>query len=70
MIKFRTESGSLYTLYPDRWESTSVSTRTSGGEMSGHSPVVVGEPVSIFGPGLAFGTRLIQTTPVVEILEG
>ena len=72
MIKFRTESGSIYTLYDDesRWESTSVNTRTKGGEMHSHSEVVVGQPVLITGPGLMLGARLIETTPVVEIING
>jgi hypothetical protein len=69
MIKFRTQSGSIYVLDGDRWVSTSVSTRTADGPMIEHSPVEVGQCVVIHGPGLVMGDRIIVTTPVVEVLE-
>ena len=69
MTTFRTKSGSLYTLDGDKWSSTSSGTRTSGGPMLEHSKVEIGKSVTIIGPGLAAGMRLILTTPVVEIME-
>jgi hypothetical protein len=69
LISFRTESGSIYTLGDGQWASSSSSTRTSGGPMMQHSEVRVGDTVVIVGPGLVEGMRLIETSPVVEIIK-
>jgi len=69
MITFRTKSGSIYTLTDDTWSSTSANTRTAGGPMKEHSKVEIGKSVTIIGPGLVFGERLILTTPVIEIMK-
>lgn len=72
VVKFRTESGSVYEVdYEKRtWKSSSLNTRTSEGEFTFASPqVTVGEAFVMFGKGLKFGTRLIATSPVVEVLD-
>ena len=68
--KFRTESGSVYTLENGNWSSTSGSTRTQEGQYIVHSDVIVGQPVEILAPPLVEGAilRIITTSPVVEVL--
>ncbi len=76
-VWFDTASGSRYHLDPvaGRWErvvhdARSAFVRTDGGELTGLSGVpTIGDPLTIFGPSLAFagGIRIITTTPLTAI---
>jgi len=76
-VRFRTETGSVYTVDNERltWRRVHRTTRsgrlrTESGELT--APVVprVGESATLVGPPfrLGVGPRLIVTTPVVAVL--
>jgi hypothetical protein len=75
MIKFKTASGSNYTIDDanQMWyrepNPNSTGVRTKEGKFTSHSPVTVGESVVLECPPLVEGSlvRVICTTPVVDI---
>lgn len=68
----RTESGSEYHITPDLkvWTCKRSSTsgiRTEAGIYEDWYGANVGQPMTLIGVGLKFGTRLICTSPVVSV---
>ena len=71
-----TASGSVYRIDSGKgtWEritetDRSGDIRTSGGPFDKVTGMVVGERMTIFAPGLAFGNRWIHTSVVTEISD-
>jgi hypothetical protein len=81
MIRFETVNGSLYALdeaagtwsrlRPGRLADPQDPLRNEGDVMIGHSAVILGYPVRIYGPSLRpdRDRREIETTAVAKLLE-